>query len=306
MSLRTSVKNEAYFLCPVSEAIAPPPAGPLCLGSIIRSTSTPTLPLNKSNLVPVENLNSPVVETNWMKTITNDRKPRSRGHEEFLQFVKRGSGVYFKHSSRERIIFEFGTVTTASFEPTSQYVAEAVKTPAVKAWLREPKQRLSPIVSLYLVTGIKLAKGAKVNYSTSVTTTIRKRTDTSALTPIYGLSFGPWGHFFKKTEDETKFKRESEFVFAFRVKRLRFRYGRYVKIEEFTKGALLESAEDENGGEVESVSIDDADDSNTGSDSDVDDIGNDSDGSDAEHDADDSSVRSARFVPNVIIENSNV
>jgi hypothetical protein len=283
MSSNSSIKKKTYFLCPLSEHFSPPPAGPLHLGSIICSVSEPQLSLNKSNIVPIANLNPLTVETNWMKTITEDKKPRSDRRDTFLQLAKRGSGMYAKHTSREKVIFECGTVTTISFEPTPQYVAEAMKIPAVKAWLREPKQRLAPIVSLYLVTGMKLAKSAKVKYSISVNTTIKAHIRTSTGRSLTGLITGAKGCYIRTYDDEMESEQDAEFAFAFRVKRLSFRYGRDVKIEEFTEGACLRDAEDDNGCEMESVSLDGADGSNAGNVSDDADVGTDADGDDVEN-----------------------
>lgn len=285
-----SKSKKTYFLPPTLDFICPPPDGSLFLGSIICSVSKPELSLNKSNIVSMADLSTTAVETNCLYTITDDRKPRSRRRETFLQFAKRGSGVYIKRSSRQKYIFECGTVTTVFFEPTPQYVAEAVKTPAVKAWLKEPKQRLAPTVSLYLVTGMKLAKNAKVKYSIFTNTTIKTRIHTSTGLSLPESIYGAKGSFTRDYEDEIKFRREAEFIFAFQVKKLRFRHGQDVKIEEYTKGACLESAEGEGGSEIESVLVDDAEGSNVGIVSDGADVGSGSDDDDVENDIDDDNV----------------
>lgn len=83
-----STFKKTYFLPPTFELTLLPPEGSLFLGSIICSVSRPELSLNKSNYVPVANLDPPVVETDCLYTITEHRKPRSRGHDEFLRFLK--------------------------------------------------------------------------------------------------------------------------------------------------------------------------------------------------------------------------
>lgn len=50
-------------------------------------------------------------------------------------------------------------------------------------------------------------------------------------------TFGPKGHWTSTNNDATESNRESEFVFAFRVKRLKFR--RRLKLEEYNKGAFM-------------------------------------------------------------------
>lgn len=146
-------------------------------------------------------------------------------------------------------------MTTLSFEPTPQYVEEALKAPSVQAYLREPKQRFAPVVSLFLVTGMKLVMGAKIKYSTSGGTAITGNFGIDV--PPLGVSIGPKGQWSRTNDAKTEFDRDSEFVFAFRVKRLRL--GRKVKTEEYNKGAFLAIGKDGNDDETESVLVDDVD-----------------------------------------------
>ncbi|KAI1753500.1 hypothetical protein F4782DRAFT_78581 [Xylaria castorea] len=231
--------TKTYFLCPPSDFIHPPPAGPICLGSIIRSTSTPQYPLNRANIAAVADAVPPVVETDWKKTISIEKGLGLGVYAQFLQLaiggLPLGPEVDAKHSNKTANAFAFDTVTTLAFEPTQEYVEEAIKAPAVQTWLREPKQRFVPVVSLFLVTGMKLAKGARIKYSTSQSTKVTGNFGVFA--PALGTTFGPKGHWISTDDDETEFNREAEFVFAFRVKRLKF--GRRLKVEECNKGAFL-------------------------------------------------------------------
>ncbi|KAF5861266.1 hypothetical protein ETB97_000458 [Aspergillus alliaceus] len=249
--------TKTYFLCPTSDFIPPPPAGPLCLGSIIRSTSTPQYPLNRAETVAVADAFPPVVETDWKKTISMEKGLGCGVYVQFLQLatggLPLGPEVNVEHSNKTTNVFAFDTVTTLAFEPTQEYVEEAIKAPAVQSWLREPKQRFAPVVSLFLVTGMKLVKGARIKYSTSQSTTVRGNigVDVTAL----GTTIGPKGHWVSTTGDGTEFNRESEFVFAFRVKRLKF--GRRLKVEEYNKGAFLVVGGEQ--GDDESVLVEDVD-----------------------------------------------
>ncbi|PYH42659.1 uncharacterized protein BP01DRAFT_359336 [Aspergillus saccharolyticus JOP 1030-1] len=230
---------KTYFLCPTSDFLHPPPAGPLCLGSILRSTSTPQYPLNRGRSVAVTAPLPPVVDTDWRKTISTEQGLGCGVYAQFLQLATGGSPlgpeVSVETSRKRAEVFAFDRVTTLSFEPTQEYVEEAIQAPAVQTWLREPKQRFAPVVSLFLVTGMKLVQGARIKYSTSQSATVRGNMgfDVTAL----GTSIGPKGHWVSRNEDGTELNRETEFVFAFRVKRLRF--GRRLKVEEYNKGAFL-------------------------------------------------------------------
>lgn len=206
-------------------------------------------------MVPVTNENLPVVESDWKKTISAETALGFGVYAQFLQLATGGLGlgpeVDVERSSRTMHMFAFDNVTTVSFEPTSQYVEEAVKAPAVQSWLREPKQRFAPVVSLFLVTGMKLVKGAKIKYSTSGSTAVTGNIGID-VAPL-GMAFGPKGHWSSTNDDGTEFNRDSEFVFAFRVKRLRF--GRKLKVEEYNRGAFLAIGKD--GNDDESVLVED-------------------------------------------------
>ncbi|KAJ0381906.1 hypothetical protein COL922a_013616 [Colletotrichum nupharicola] len=230
---------KTYFLCPTSDFIFPPPAGPLCLGSIIRSTSAPQYPLNRASVVAVANAFPPIVETDWKKTVSTEKGLGVGVYAQFLQLatggLSLGPEVDVEHSNKVENTFAFDTMTTLSFEPTGEYVEQAVKAPAVQAWLREPRQKFALVYALFLVTGIKLVKGAKITYTASKSTTVKGNLgiDVTAL----GTTFGPKGHWTRADEDADESTREAEFVFAFRVKRLKF--GRRAKLEEYSKGAFM-------------------------------------------------------------------
>ncbi|EHK47892.1 hypothetical protein TRIATDRAFT_290393 [Trichoderma atroviride IMI 206040] len=244
-----------YFLCPTSEFIRPPPDGSLFLGSIIPSTSVPESSFNRETSLPLVNVDQPVIETDWKKTVSAENKFGFGVYAQFLKCSGLGPEVDFDRSSKRSSIFAFDEVTTVSFQPTPEYVTEAMKAPTVQYWLNEPRQRFSPIVSLYLVTGMKLVKGANIKYSSSESTGISANIGVNI--PSLGLTFGPKGSWSRVEDDETEFNRTSEFIFAFSVKRLRIT--RKVKIEEYHKGAFLSIGKDEDGKETDPILVDDVD-----------------------------------------------
>lgn len=217
----------------------PPPAGPVCLGSIIRSTSTPQYSLNRGSAIPIVDAFPPVVETDWKKTISKEKGLGLGVYAQFLQLasggIPLGPEMDVEYSSKIANTFAFDTVTTLGFEPTQEYVKQAVQAPAVQTWLSEPRQKFGLVSELFLVTGLKLVKGARIEYSTSQMTAIKGNLgiDATAL----GTTFGPKGNWTRTNDDVMESNRESEFVFAFRVKRLRF--GRRLKLEEYSKGAFM-------------------------------------------------------------------
>ena len=247
---------KTYFLCPPSDFIFPPPAGPLCLGAIIRSTSSPQVPLNRASVIPVVNESLPVVETDWKKTITHETKFGFGLYAQFLQLAIGGPGPEVEHSRQRVNTFYFDTMTTLKFEPTPDYIHEAIQAPSVQTYLKDHKQRFAPSVSLFLVTGMKIVKGANIKYSTSATSGVAANVGIAS-SALGGMSVGPKGHWTRTTEDENEFKRGSEFVFAFRVKRLRFK--KKVEAEDYNKGAFLSINDGKDNDGTQHVLIDDQD-----------------------------------------------
>lgn len=231
--------TKTYFLCPTSDFIFPPPEGPLQLGSIVRSTSAPQYPLNKASVVDVPDASPPVVEINWKKTISTENGLGLGIYAQFLRLATGGLPIGpegdLEHTKKTANTFAFDTVTTIAFEPTQEYVEEAVKAPAVQAWLKEPRQKFALVSELFVVTGMKIVKGAKIKYSSSQNTKVKGNIGIDV--PTLGMTFGPKGNWTSTNDDTTESTRESEFVFAFRVKRLRF--GRRLKLEQYNKGAFM-------------------------------------------------------------------
>ncbi|KAK1238466.1 hypothetical protein MKX07_006612 [Trichoderma sp. CBMAI-0711] len=223
----------------MSDLIHPPPEGPLCLGSIIRSPSTPQYPLNGGSVVAVPNAYPPFVETEFKKTVTSEKGMSLEFHGHSQGPATRKIPIGFEINSRRKKksvkSFAFDTVTTHSFEPTQEYVQEAIKAPAVQAWLREPKQKFAPVCSLYLVTALKIAKGARIKYSTLQWKTVTGNGGIDG--PARATLLSPEGPLTSTNTFEKGFNYEDEFVFAFRVKRLKI--GRKVKVEDYNKGAFL-------------------------------------------------------------------
>lgn len=120
---------------------------------------------------------SPVVETDWKKTISTEKGLGLGVYAQFLQLatggLPLGPEVNVEHSNQTTNMFAFDTVTTLAFEPTQEYVERAVKAPAVQTWLREPRQKFALVSELFIVTGLKLVKGAKIKYSTLKSATVK-------------------------------------------------------------------------------------------------------------------------------------
>ena len=83
--------------------------------------------------------------------------------------------------------------------------------------------------------GIKLIKGAKIKYLTLQSTTVKGNLGINVT--ALGRTFSLKGHWTSTNNNITESNRELEFIFAFRVKRLKFR--QRLKLIEYNKGAFI-------------------------------------------------------------------
>ncbi|KAF4448514.1 hypothetical protein F53441_8100 [Fusarium austroafricanum] len=90
-------------------------------------------------------------------------------------------------------------MTTLAPEPTQEYVEEAIKAPAVQARLSNPRQKFSLVSELFMITGMKLVKGAKIKYTASKSTTVKGNIGINV--PMFGTTIGPRGHWNSADDD---------------------------------------------------------------------------------------------------------
>jgi hypothetical protein len=72
-----------------------------------------------------------IVETDWKKTVSTEKGLGLGVYAQFLQLatggLPLGPEVEVEHSNKTKNTFAFDTMTTLSFEPTQEYVEQAVK-----------------------------------------------------------------------------------------------------------------------------------------------------------------------------------
>jgi hypothetical protein len=225
----------------------PPSPKRLCLGSIIFNLSKPHVTLNGGCVLAVADEFPPSLDTDWKRTVSYGK---GLGAGIFGQSVLATCGLHLgpevdaEYQKTTTQMFAFDVMTTTGFEPTQEYVEEAVKRPLVRDWLaRKEKERsgckkLIPLkLELFMVTGMKVGKRSKMAWSTSPSTSIHGQIGIDV--PALGMTCGPKGHWDSTKAEVTETNHEEEFVFAFRVNKLTFRPGKPVKQDSFTKGSFM-------------------------------------------------------------------
>ncbi|KAF3480193.1 uncharacterized protein GIQ15_05540 [Arthroderma uncinatum] len=227
-----------YFLCPVADVVPPPPRGALALGSILRSLATPLAPVNKDEVLTAPNVDS-ATETDWQKT-TSDSTSLSVGV--FTTFLELLLGlradVSIDHSRQDHSSFEVEKLTTVSFQPTVEYVREALRIPSVQQY-RNAKG-LARCRALYLVTGLKVASGAAIRHGFHRGPGVSAEVGVDGTTPI---TIGPTCGWSRERAEETSFYRRDEFIFAYRLHKISFFLKSDPTVSPYIKGAFLNSGE---------------------------------------------------------------
>ncbi|KAF4338101.1 hypothetical protein FBEOM_8000 [Fusarium beomiforme] len=224
-----------YFYAPTWDY---PPHGPIKLGNIISSVKKPHIPL--INCPPAEDAG--VYKTEKKKVQYTKEKLTSGKFSvltKFLSVLGFGVDVGAEVERSDEETFMFDTLETTGFIPTSEYLQHCVESEAVRGWLE--KFRYSK--PLYVITGLKVVTGAAANTfkSRTVGGDLSVEVDgtvwSGGAVPIGG---GPGIEAKVGQSHQTKWE-GGNFVFAFRVSKVRVKKSGEVKSEEeYTKGTMLE------------------------------------------------------------------
>lgn len=227
--------TKTYFLAPSWDY---PPNGPIKLGNIISSPLKAAEPLNIATCKDPEevDLNPPFkIGVTWSKE--KQRAGKFGVWTEFLSFLGFGVDVGTSYDTQIEETYAFDRMDTKEFLPTPAYLAESIRDPAVARFLDKSRLRKS----LYMITGIKTVAGAKAKRSVHSTRAgeIKVGHDgTFTGAPVY---FGPEMVLSRKDKEVAAFHGSSDFVFAFRVRKITVKRGQEISSDDYTKGALYDA-----------------------------------------------------------------
>lgn len=164
----------------------------------------------------------------------------------FVDIVAGGNlGVQGNKSGDDK--YEFAEIETQFFEPTFQYIAQSNDIPAVTEYIKRTAFRRY----MYMVTGLKIVRGAKV------ATERRRGFGGNAQIEVGGaaaglpVQLGPDISGKVSEVDRESFGESSDFVFAMRLREIYYQKGKPAGLadREYNKGALYTA--DENGKSVD-------------------------------------------------------
>jgi len=249
--------QKTYFLTPSFDY---PPTGPILLGNIISSPKYPDRPLNNASTrpaIPAAALKT-ITKTDWKSTAAKSHSGKVGIWAKFLEVVV-GVGVGIDvGTSWERGTeneYKFDKLETSFFEPQAVegYLESAMKTPGVIRYLSKSRGRKP----LYIVKGVKIARGATAKTLRTKANGGRLSVSVDRTLMVAPGSVGPKLEAEIKKEDGVEFGGSDDFVFAYRLGRIKVRKTGEAEEDDHNEGALfgVPEAEDDKEKEKEKVAF---------------------------------------------------
>lgn len=217
--------------------MAPPPDGWLNLGSILSRIDAAARPILGRSPIPIPSGEMRVQSVDQATFVSSKRTSSQAGvFAKFLNLV--GPEIELTSDRSEETAYKFDRLETVSFTPTASYIEQTMALDDVRAYMEHSRFR----ASCYLVTGLKIVRGAAVIQK-------RRRVAVSAdVQSALGLpatvGVGPTAT--QETTDSTAFDGSNDFIFAIRVSKIRSRKSSWLgtrsaklTVEEYSKGATL-------------------------------------------------------------------
>lgn len=231
--------RKTYFLAPTRDT---PPAAAIQLGHLITDPAWPEENILNPSILPIPSTMGPYTTTKHdvssSTSISHDTSPGI--FTEFLQSIA-GLGVDLDgHYKREHeSALDMAAMETTYFSPTVEYVREAVQAEEVRAFLRK-KHWLVLKRPVYMITGLKIARGAKAATKMLRETGVHAQVsvDLSAVTGGVPISVGPKLGHDRERGEQMNWNAGDDFIFAYRLRKIVLKKGVEVKSEMLVKGAL--------------------------------------------------------------------
>ncbi|KAF8866266.1 hypothetical protein BDZ45DRAFT_640399 [Acephala macrosclerotiorum] len=225
-----------YFYAPTWEY---PPAGPIKIGNVITSIKKPEQPLYTAPL--------PLESEVYLSTKSHVEYSKEKSREgkfsiltKFLSILGFGVGVGADWDNSNENVFKFERVETTQIIPKEEYIQKCIESAPVRRYLDNSRYR-KPI---YIITGLKVVIGAKAesHKSRSLGGKLGVEVDgtiwSGGTVPVGG---GPEIELKNKRKEGTSWEGSSDFVFAFRVRKVRVekKTGTVKYDDDKTDGAML-------------------------------------------------------------------
>ncbi|QPC79153.1 hypothetical protein HYE68_009905 [Fusarium pseudograminearum] len=200
-----------YFLAPNYTTAA---EGPIKLGSILRNI-TEFEPLNQAvetipamQLYPIDVKEQFEISLHELHSVNLNLKARALG------LLGLGTGSSIERIRGSDDVISCHRLETLSFNPTDSYIEASMEDSNVKRFMRSSWFD-APV---YMVTGLKIARGASRTSSTSSLLAVEH--DTSLLPPGAPVAVGGMARCSISDDQGERWDRSTDFILAFKVKKI--------------------------------------------------------------------------------------
>lgn len=210
---------KTYILAP-NWTTAPPPNGPIKLGHILDDL-TEFVPINRVNVVelPKTHLN-PVDTKTGFKTSRSKLLSGELGiFAKVMGLVGVGAGAEIFYKKDENDVLSCKKLETMTFDPPASYINESMNLYDVKKFM-EGSMFEAPV---YMITGLKVGKGASLQSRSTKDKGFKMEGGVNP--PGSPAQFGGKAGFGKKTTEGESWNGSTDFIVAFRVKKIWYDHG---------------------------------------------------------------------------------
>lgn len=223
--------GKTYFLSPNLDY----PPSSIGLGSIWTDPGDPGSCINRDGPLPFPP-NMPI-EKSWKTDWINERDRRRKGligiWARFLQVVGMDAQASVTWEKIIASAYKFERLDTEFVEPTAKYVEESVLSDPIAQYIIANDFK-KPV---YMITGAKIARGADVALANSKEAGTHVRAGVDGIPGGIPGKAGPEVTISSKDSEKTSFGGSSDFVFAYRLRKIFYEKGR-VRDTEYNKGTL--------------------------------------------------------------------
>ncbi|KAM5344485.1 hypothetical protein ACJ41O_013021 [Fusarium nematophilum] len=238
MASSTSPKP-SYHLCP-DFSIAPPPDGHLTLGSILKNLDVDGVahPLNLKDAigVPDEDIfprRTPDSKTGFTRTLKELRAVEASIWAKIFSVQGLGGSLSFLRKRADDETLTVEDMQTRYFSPDEEYMKKSLELPNVAGFVDVTSKK----VPVYMVTGLKVAVGAKLSKVSAKTTKIDGQ---MGVTDPQGVaSGGGSGGYTSEDAAAVGFDGSTPFVLGIRVRKIWWERG-IRKTSDKVAGAALD------------------------------------------------------------------
>lgn len=226
-----------YHLCPTFD-IAPPPTGAIDLGSIVVSKLKLRAPLNRTSqvLIPEQLLDQRNEQSNTKHVVKNSSNSKFGLFTTIAQITGLGAEASVRFDKDANAEYSFEKELTTSFEPTDEYIEEAVASPGVKKFW-EMQGLKTPV---FMVTGLKAVEGATMRSSSNSSKGGKAGVGADLTTIGAPVTVAMKAERMSTAEESHDVGGSTPFIFCVRLKKIWWNKKKGVQSDDYNKAAFLD------------------------------------------------------------------